>query len=252
MPSSVCPLWPCSQACDPFNSGRHADSQHKLQRVHQVGARLARPGSQHPLPSSIFHRAVLDLRRSHPDRTATVPRLPAVPGAADRPLARRQRKQQRQLLWRQRSWWRRCSWRRRCRWRRRWRYRRRRSLQPVRAAWFQPLSRAPQGVKRTRAGGRKHQAHEIGRLGHIESPVAPLCTRSDVLVTLKHPQHTPTLILRPPLPRPHCHVTLSSHISLWPRLYNSAASPRLRRLCQKNIKKWKSFGDHTLSEERKA
>ncbi|KAG7240983.1 hypothetical protein INR49_026161 [Caranx melampygus] len=57
-----------------------------------------------PLPSSfLLHHAVLDLRRSYPDRSAAVPRLPAVPGAPDRPLTCRQREQQRQLLRGQRS-----------------------------------------------------------------------------------------------------------------------------------------------------
>lgn len=155
--------WPHSQAGDPYTSRCHADRQHKFQREHQVGARLAWPGSQHPLPSSfLLHHAVLDLRRSYPDRSAAVPRLPAVPGAPDRPLTCGQREQQRQLLWGQRSRRHCCSrrwWQRRCRWRRRRRqqcgrhYRRR---QPVGAAWLQPLGGAPQGGKRTRAGGRKH------------------------------------------------------------------------------------------------
>ena len=91
-------MTPSSQACDQYTSRRNADRQHKLQREHQVGARLARPGPQHPLPSYFFHHAVLDLRSGHPDRAAALPRLPAVPGAPDRPLARRQREQQRQLL----------------------------------------------------------------------------------------------------------------------------------------------------------
>lgn len=56
---------------------------------------------------------------------------------------------------------------------------------------------------------------------------------------LRHPS------LNPLLPSPHCHVTLSSHICLCPKLHNSAASPRLTRLCQKNTLEKKNSGDHT-------
>lgn len=189
------PLWPHSQAGDQHPSRRHADRQHKLRREHQIGAHLARPGSQHPLPSSVYH-AILDLGRYHPDCSASIPRLPAMPGAPDRPLARRQRKQQRQLLrrqrprrrWSSRRWHCRCG--RRRRWDRRWRWQLGRSHQPVRAARLQPVGRAPQGVERTRPGGRKHQAHEIGCLGHIKAPTPSLCTHSEVLVTPTTRTHT--------------------------------------------------------------
>lgn len=215
LPSSSS-LWPSSQACVSYTSRRHADRQHKLQREHQVWACLTRPRSQHPLPSSIFYHAVLDHGRSHPDRTAAVSRLPAVPGAPNRPLACGQREQQRQLLWRQRSRWCWCSrrWRRR-RWRRwrRWRrcYWKRQSCQPIHAARLQPFSRAPQGVERTGAGGREHQAHEIGRLGHIEA--TPL--HSEVWWHSQH-THTHTHIhpYTPTAPTPLPCDTIMTHLPL--------------------------------------
>lgn len=133
---------PCSQACDSYTSRHHAYRQHKLQCQHQDGACLTRPGPQHPLPPSIIHCTVHNLRRSHTERAASVPGFPAVPGASDRPLACRQREQQRQLLWRQRS----RRWQRHRRRRHRRRRRKHGVRRPVRAARLQPFVWAPQGA----------------------------------------------------------------------------------------------------------
>ena len=91
--------------------------------------------------------------------------------------------------------------------------------------------------------------------GSHRGDTSPMAKFGDTRNTHTHIHtHTPTFILTPPLPRPHCHVTLSSHICLCPRLYNSAALPRLMRLCQAKTKhkKMKYVGDQAPTEETMA
>ncbi|KAF6723487.1 hypothetical protein FQA47_005180 [Oryzias melastigma] len=189
-------------AGDPHPSGRHADGQHQLQREHQVGARLARPGPQHAVHApALLHHAVVHVRGGRADRPPTVPRFAAVPGAAHRTLARRQRQQQRQLLRRQRP---------RRRRRRGWQGRGRRRL----GGWIG----APQGVGGGGAGRGKHQTHETGLLGLIEAPPTPR----------KHAPHSFSCPQTPP-PTPHtpppspCDTIITPPTTVCP----PAAKPRL-------------------------
>lgn len=172
------------QARGSLASGHHTDGQHQPQRQHQVRARLAKPGPQHPL---------LHIRWC-PDHRRPVSRGPA-PGD-HRPIARRQPEQQRQLL--------RGQWPR-------WRG-------PGTASRLQLHDDAPAAFSWGRARGFQRQADETWCLGHIKRKIKR-CTWCPHPPS----SHPSTLMLLPPTTAASCHYQHTharAHSSHWLRPTN--------------------------------